>query len=218
MRTGHLSSSMRYYRNERLEEWVDAVLSCRPKDAKEIALVMRNKGHSVWITRSLAAAKKWARQQCVGGLRSGIIASGQAKRLAAEGLFVDFKPDIATWMLAPTSDIRSSNALEVVQNQYQVQGLELDFCIVCWDADLRHGNGEWKAYKISGTSWSNDKLRKVAKNGYRVILTRARKGLVIFVPPGDPAGNDETRSPQFYDSTYRFLVECGAIDVTNASF
>jgi len=217
MRMGHLSSSMRYYRNERLEEWVDAVLSCRPKDAKEIALVMRNKGHSVWITRSLAAAKKWARQQCVGGLRSGIIASGQAKRLAAEGLFVDFKPDIATWMLAPTSDIRSSNALEVVQNQYQVQGLELDFCIVCWDADLRHGNGEWKAYKISGTSWSNDKLRKVAKNGYRVILTRARKGLVIFVPPGDPAGNDETRSPQFYDSTYRFLVECGAIDVTNAS-
>jgi hypothetical protein len=213
MRTGHLSSSMRYYRNERLEEWVDAVLSCRSKDAKEIASDMQDKGHTVWITRSLAAAKQWARQHCVGGLRSGIIASGQAKRLAAEGLFVDFKPDIATWMLAPTSDIRSSNALEVVQNQYQVQGLELDFCIVCWDADLRHENGEWKAYKISGSTWANDKLREVAKNGYRVILTRARKGLVIFVPPGDQSGNDATRPPQFYDNTYRFLVQCGAVDL-----
>lgn len=213
MRTGHLSSSMRYYRNERLEEWVDAVLSCRSKDAKNIAAEMRKKGHTVWITRSLSTAKEWARKHCVGGLRSGIIASGQAKRLAAEGLFVDFKPDIATWMLAPTSDIRSSNALEVVQNQYQVQGLELDFCIVCWDADLRHDNGEWKAYKISGSNWANDKLREVAKNGYRVILTRARKGLVIFVPPGDPNGADATRSPRFYDDTYRFLVQCGAVDL-----
>jgi hypothetical protein len=217
MQTGHLSSSMRYYRNERLEEWVDAVLSCRSKDAKRIAAEMQEKGHTVWITRSLSTAKEWARKQCVGGLRSGIIASGQAKRLAAEGLFVDFKPDIATWMLAPTSDIRSSNALEVVQNQYQVQGLELDFCIVCWDADLRHYNDEWKAYKISGSSWANDKLLEVAKNGYRVILTRARKGLVIFIPSGNLHGNDSTRAPQFYDDTYRFLVRCGAVDLGKQS-
>lgn len=213
IRAGHLASSMRYYRNHKLEEWVDAVLSCRSKDAKDIAADMHKKGHNVWITRSLAAAKEWARKQCIGGLRSGIIASGQAKRLAAEGLFVDFKPDIATWMLAPTSDIRSSNALEVVQNQYQVQGLELDFCVACWDADLRHENGEWKAYKINGSSWANDKLRQVAKNGYRVILTRARKGLVIFLPTGDHSGHDTTRPPQFYDDTYRFLVGCGAVDL-----
>jgi len=213
MLTGHLSSSMRYYRNDKLEKWVDAVLSCRWKNAKTIATDMRAKGHTVWITRSLAAAKEWVRKQCNGSSRSGIIASGQAKRLAAEGLFVDFKPDIATWMLAPTSDIRSSNALEVVQNQYQVQGLELDFCIVCWDADLRHENGEWKAYKISGSSWANDKLGEVAKNGYRVILTRARKGLVIFVPLGDRSRNDHTRAPQFYDASYRSLIQCGAVDL-----
>jgi hypothetical protein len=211
--TGHLSSSMRYYRNDKLEEWVNAVLSCRWKNAKTIATDMRAKGHTVWITRSLAAAKEWVRKQCNGVLRSGIIASGQAKRLAAEGLFVDFKPDIATWMLAPTSDIRSSNALEVVQNQYQVQGLELDFCIVCWDADLRHDNGEWKAYKISGSSWANDKLGEVAKNGYRVLLTRARKGLVIFVPVGDRSRNDHTRAPEFYDASYRSLIQCGAVDL-----
>lgn len=213
MRTGHLASSMRYYRNEKLEGWADAVLSCRWKDAKDIAEHMQKKGHSVWITRSLADAKKWARERCIGGDRSGIIASGQAKRLAAEGLFVDFKPDIATWMLAPTSDIRSSNALEVVQNQYQVQGLELDFCVVCWDADLRHENGKWKAYKINGSRWVNDNLGEVARNGYRVILTRARKGLVLFVPAGDRSECDDTRRPQFYDNSYRFLIQCGAVDL-----
>ena len=145
--------------------------------------------------------------------RAGIVASGQAKRLAAEGLFVDFKPDIATWILAPNSDIRSSSALEVVQNQYQVQGLELDFCIVCWDADLRNEKGKWVSYKMSGDDWSKDKLTEIAKNGYRVILTRSRKGFVVFIPPGDPGLGDQTRKPEFYDDTYRYLKNCGAVDL-----
>lgn len=213
MTSGHLSNSMRYYRNEKLEEWVDLVLSFNPKKANAIAKAMQAKGHPVWITRSLKRAKQWAREQCIGTMRSGIIASGQAKRLAAEGLFVDFKPDIATWMLAPTSDIRSSNSLEIVQNQYQVQGLELDFCIVCWDADLRIEKGEWTAYRLNGSRWSKDPLAEVAKNGYRVILTRARKGLVIFVPMGDEGRGDVTRDPDFYNGTFRFLGECGACEL-----
>lgn len=217
LETGHLSSSMRYYRNEKLEQWIDAVLSSNAKAATVIASEMRDKGHAVWVTRSLADAKEWTRHQCAGVLRSGIIASGQAKRLAAEGLFVDFKPDIATWMLAPTNDIRSSNALEVVQNQYQVQGLELDFCIVCWDADLRYEKDRWRAYRINGSRWSNDTLCDVAKNGYRVILTRARKGLVIFVPVGDESRNDPTRDPVFYNGTFHFLRECGACALPNLS-
>ena len=98
---------------------------------------MEAHGNTIWLTRDLEAARKWVKRHCVGGQRSGLIASGQARRLAAEGLFVDHKPDIATWMLAPSSDIRSSNALETVQNQYQIQGLELDYCIVCWDAGAR---------------------------------------------------------------------------------
>ncbi len=214
LETGHLSSSMRFYRNEKLEQWVDAVLSSNATAATVIASEMRDKGHAVWVTRSLADAKEWTLQQCAGVLRSGIIASGQAKRLAAEGLFVDFKPDIATWMLAPTNDIRSSNALEVVQNQYQVQGLELDFCIVCWDADLRYEKDRWRAYKINGSRWSNDTFCDVAKNGYRVILTRARKGMVVFVPKGDQSQQDATRTPAFYDSSYDFLVKCGAVVLT----
>lgn len=212
MRTGHLSTSMRFYRNEKVEQWVDAVLSCKPELAKSVAEEMFARDHVVQITRSLAVAKNWAKRNCVGGSRAGIVASGQAKRLAAEGLFVDFKPDIATWMLAPNSDVRSSNALEVVQNQYQVQGLELDFCVVCWDADLRNERGKWSAYKMSGADWSKDNLIEVAKNGYRVILTRSRKGFVIFIPQGDPEQGDQTRNPEFYDCTYRYLKDCGAVD------
>lgn len=217
MQTGHLSTSMRFYRNEKVEQWVDAVLSCRSEVAKSVAAEMLVKGNTVQVTRSLVVAKNWARGNCVGGSRAGIVASGQAKRLAAEGLFVDFKPDIATWILAPNSDIRSSNALEVVQNQYQVQGLELDFCIVCWDADLRIEKGKWVSYKMSGDDWSKDKLTEVARNGYRVILTRSRKGFVVFIPQGDPSHGDQTRKPEFYDATYRYLISCGAVDLTAES-
>jgi DUF2075 family protein len=112
-------------------------------------------------------------------------------------------------MLAPGSDIRSSNALETVQNQYQIQGLELDFCIVCWDADLRREGNQWRAFKISGTDWQKDNLLEIAKNGYRVILTRARKGMVIFVPRGDTSGEDPTRKPAFYDGVCDYLGSCG---------
>ena len=170
---------------------------------------MEAHGNTIWLTRDLSTAKKWARINSVAGQRCGLIASGQARRLASEGLFVDYKPDIATWMLAPSTDIRSSNALETVQNQYQIQGLELDYCIVCWDADLRRESGDWFAYKLSGDDWQKDKLIDVAKNGYRVLLTRARKGMVIFVQNGDRTGEDQTRSAAFYDGVAKFLSECG---------
>jgi len=167
-------------------------------------------GNIVWITRNLILARQWAKSRTIGSQRAGLIASGQARRLAAEGLFVDYKPDIATWMLAPSTDVRSSNALETVQNQYQVQGLELDHCIVCWDADLRREAGNWAAYKLSGSDWNRDKLIEVALNSYRVLLTRARKGMVVFVPTGDLTGIDKTRHVDFYDGVWKFLLECGA--------
>lgn len=209
MRHGHLQQSMRYYRNSVMEEWAGAVLNGSAVAARALVVQMEEKGNSIWLTRDLAAAKRWARRNAVAGQRSGMIASGQARRLAAEGLFVDYKPDIATWMLAPSTDIRSSNALETVQNQYQIQGLELDYCIVCWDADLRRDSADWLAFKLSGEDWQRDKLVDVAKNGYRVLLTRARKGMVIFVPTGDLAGEDETRRVEFYDEVAKFLGDCG---------
>ena len=207
---GHLRQSMRFYRNSAVEEWVAALLEGSIAVAVSHAAALAKHGNSIFLTRDLAAARRWAKRFAVGGQRAGIIASGQARRLAAEGLFVDHKPDIATWMLAPSSDIRSSNALETVQNQYQIQGLELDYCIVCWDADLRHNGFDWQAHKLSGSDWQNDSLLDVAKNGYRVILTRARKGMVIFVPTGDRSGQDKTRHVDYYDGVWEFLKKCGA--------
>lgn len=210
LRTGHLSHSMRFYRNKGVEKWAHAVLEDNVPDAARIARDLARDRHTLWMTRELAAAREWAREQRVGEERAGLIASGQARRLAAEGLFVTLKPPIAHWMLAPTGDIRSSNMLEAVQNQYQVQGLELDYTIVCWDADLRRAEGGWSAHKISGAGWQRDKALDMAKNGYRVLLTRARKGMIIFVPCGDDSGEDETRSPEFYDGIAEYLMECGA--------
>ena len=207
---GHLDQSMRYYRNKNVEEWAGAVLANNPAGARALASEMDAEGGTVWLTRSLDAARKWARTRRVGNQRAGLIASGQARRLAAEGLFVDYKPSIANWMLAPSSDVRSSNALETVQNQYQIQGLELDYSIVCWDADLRRSGGRWAAFKLSGSDWRKDELLDVAKNGYRVLLTRARKGMVIFLPSGDSLGDDPTRDPAFYDGVYDYLLSCGA--------
>jgi len=212
LKHGHLRQSMRYYRNSAVEEWAGAVLEGDGDRAKATNF---EETDTVWLTRSLETARRWARSRAIGGQRSGLIGSGQARRLAAEGLFVDYKPDIATWMLAPSADIRSSNALETVQNQYQIQGLELDYCIVCWDADLRRERDKWVAYKMSGSDWQRDSLIEIAKNGYRVLLTRARKGMVIFVPTGDRSGADATRNVDFYDGVWEFLKTCGAKELTS---
>ena len=100
-----------------------------------------------------------------------------------------------------------------VWNQYQVQGLEMEYCIVCWDADLRREGDGWSAFKLSGSDWRHDRLIAVAKNGYRVLLTRARKGMVLFVPRGDVTGRDSSRHVDYYNSIAAFLSSCGARDL-----
>jgi len=108
--------------------------------------------------------------------------------------------------------------LETVQNQFQIQGLELDYTIVCWDADLRIDKDIWSCYNISGGKWQNQRKESSLverKNGYRVLLTRARKGMVIFVPEGDKSNplEDQTRNPEYYDGIYNYLVKCGAMSI-----
>lgn len=215
LETGHLPHSMRYYRNGDLEHWSDHVLGERIEAAERLAHDLDARGDTVWLTRSLSTARRWVRDRRVGEERAGIIASGQARRLAAEGLFVDLRPDIADWMLAPDGDVRSANMLETVQNQYQVQGLELDYTLVCWDCDLRRGPDGWSAWKMSGSGWQRDRGLSIAKNGYRVLLTRARKGMVVFVPRGDESGEDATRSTNVYDEIAKYLTSCGARTLAN---
>lgn len=117
-------------------------------------------------------------------------------------------------MLAPSGDVRSANMLETVQDQYQIQGLELDYTLVCWDGDLRRSALGWSAWKMSGANWQRDKELSVAKNSYRVLLTRARKGMVVFVPHGDTTGDDPTRPPAMYDAIAEYLIGCGARELT----
>lgn len=214
---GHLRQSLRFYRNSKVEEWVGFVMAGDDAMARAIACELDENESTVFITRNLNEAKAWARARTTGNFRCGLISSSQARRLAAEGIFVDYKPSITDWMLAPSTDIRSSNALETVQNQFQVQGLELDYCILCWDVDLRREKNQWTAYKLSGTTWKKDAGDEVAKNRYRVLLTRPRRGLVIFVPTGDLRNFDETRRSKHYDEIFDFLVSCGALPLPSGS-
>lgn len=210
LKAGHLKQSLRYYRNTRIEEWVAAVLEGDAQLARRVARTFAA-ADTVWLTRSLHDAKSWIRNHRVGEQRGGIVGSGNGGRLAAEGLFVGLKPSIADWMLKPDGDIRSSNMLETIQNQYQIQGLEIDWALVCWDLDLRRTANGWAAHKLSGTKWqAKPASLEVAKNGYRVLLTRARKGMAIFVPAGDVTGIDETRPVSDYDGIADFLLRCGA--------
>ena len=135
-------------------------------------------------------------------------------RLKPEGIYIKAKIDPANWFLNGKEDIRSSYYLEDVATEFDIQGLELDWTGVCWDADLRMEPTGWSAYSFKGTKWQtirDDYRRMYLANAYRVLLTRARQGMVIFIPKGD--ARDHTRDPQFYDLTYEFLKKCGLRDL-----
>ena len=210
----HLFQSMRDQRtsNGDIEQWAHWVMTNCPNKAAEKAQILSDRS-AIFFTRSIRVAKQWANRRRIGEERCGLIGSGQGRRLKAEGIFVDEKADIVQWMMAPSGDVRSSNMLEQTQNQYQIQGLEIDYAIVCWDADLRRDNDSWVCFNLCGADWRqsrNDNETTLRCNSYRVLLTRSRKGMVIFVPKGDLTGEDKTRSPAFYDGIANYLTQCGA--------
>lgn len=140
----------------------------------------------------------------------GLLASSNGIRLKAEGIFVKNKIDPAKWFLSGADDIRSAEFLEDVATEFDVQGLELDWCVVAWDADYRFNAQAFEHWQFVGTKWQKRSQlvrQKYLENAYRVLLTRARQGMVIFVPKGDKS--DETRDPNFYDHTYKYLIDCG---------
>ena len=212
---GHLSDSMRYYRNQEIENWIHFLMTNEPEQAKKVSNQLDIEDR-ILISRSIDNARKYVREKTFGSERMGLLASSGGKRLVGEGIYVIPKAEtkIPQWMLTSTDDIRSSNLLDSAVTEFKIQGLEIDYSIVCWDADLRIENGIWKCYRIAGKGWQNyDAHLTPRKNAYRVLLTRARKGMVIYVPEGDKTGLDPSRNPEFYDSVYDYLIDCGAVSI-----
>ena len=168
------------------------------------------KDYPIFLTREIGQVREWLRKKATGSERYGIVASSGAIRLKPEGINVKAGIDPVTWFLNYKDDIRSSYYLEDVATEFDIQGLELDWIGIIWDADFRREGNDWGLYAFKGTRWQNvnDQYRHVyLANAYRVLLTRARQGMVLFVPKGDV--KDFTRPPEFYDETYDFLSSCG---------
>lgn len=214
----HLKMSMRSFRSEKVSIFVNQLLALQKEEAAATLKELEN--YPIVMTRSLETAKNWLRKHNRGSERMGILASSKAERLKAISINVRFKPDFVHWFLEDDSDIRSSNALEDTLTEFEVQGLEIDWSCVAWDADLRLNKNEnlWQHYQLrSGTKWQNihkPQNREYQINAYRVLLTRTRQGMVIVVPYGDN-GNppDETRKPEWYDGIYNYLKEIGIEEI-----
>jgi len=168
----------------------------------------------VVITRDLNKAKAWVKEKCQGTTRYGLLASSSALRLKAEGIFVKNDVSVADWFLNDKNDIRSSYFLEDVVSEFDIQGLELDYSIVAWDANFRFEDGKWTYNSFSGNGWSNinsEERKLYLKNAYRVLLTRARQGMVVFVPNG--SDEDHTRKREYYDQTFEYLKGLGVVEI-----
>lgn len=205
----HLAVSMRSFRAEHLSSFVKAVLDCETEHARELLSRIRDR-YPLVMTRSLDRAKRWVRDQARGSERFGLVASSKAMRLKPHAIDIRVTVDPVHWFLNDRKDTRSSYYLEDAATEFQVQGLELDWAVVTWDADLRRNGEAWSYHDFRGTTWCNIKKadnRAYLLNAYRVLLTRARQGMVLFVPCGD--ASDPTRVAQHYDPTFEYLAGLG---------
>jgi hypothetical protein len=209
----HLSVCIRSFRSEKVSAFVKAVLDCDSDEAKRLYSDIKDV-YPIVITRHISRAKTWLRSKARGSERYGLVASSGAIRLKPFAINVKNSIDPRKWFLNGTNDIRSSYFLEDVATEFDIQGLELDWTCVAWDADLRHNGTSWQFKLFRGTRWQGIKdseAQRYLKNAYRVLLTRARQGMVIFVPDGDH--EDITRQPQFYDKTFHYLRSLGIVEL-----
>ncbi len=205
----HLSVSMRAFRSEKLSSFVKALLDIERGMAREL-LRQVSERYPMVVTRNLDAAKVWIRTHARGSERYGLVASSEGQRLKPHAVDVRVNADPVHWFLNGADDTRSSFYMEDVATEYQIQGLELDWICVAWDADLRFDGRAWQHRSFNAKGWQKIKAsarQQYLVNAYRVLLTRARQGMVIFVPPGD--ADDPTRLPEYYDATYAYLREVG---------
>jgi hypothetical protein len=209
----HLAVSMRSFRAENVSAFVKALLDCEKEEAKKAFADLAAR-YPIAITRDLNVAKQWIRSRARGTERYGLVASSKAMRLKPHAIDIRVSVDPVHYFLNEKDDTRSSYYLEDAATEFQVQGLELDWVCVNWDGDFRFTGSDWSYHDFRGNRWcniANPDNRVYLRNAYRVLLTRARQGMVVFVPVGD--ANDATRSPAFYNSTFNYLRELGIPEI-----
>jgi DUF2075 family protein len=184
-------------------------LNFTTNDAKDI-LASDLKDYPIHLTRNFTTLKDWLKQRQRGTRRIGILASSGARRIKPYGFDVTNQNKVEYWFLNPQDDVRSSYYLEDIATEFEVQGLELDWTGVCWGRDLRINGRDWEYKRFKGTKWENvhaEDAQNFLINKYRVLLTRAREGFIIWVPPGNPT--DPTRASDIYNPIYEYLLSCG---------
>lgn len=209
----HLSVSMRSYRAENVALFIKQLLDLETQKASETLKLISDK-YPIVITRNIESSKNWLKEKARGSERYGIVVSSQAYRLKPLAIDVRVETDPVHWFLGKKNDVRSSYYLEDVATEFQVQGLELDWACVTWDGDFRYSENEWKTFSFVGNKWQNinkEERKLYLKNAYRVLLTRARQGMVIVVPEGNI--EDHTRQPEYYNSTYEYFKRIGLKEI-----
>jgi hypothetical protein len=217
----HLAVSMRSFRAERQANWVEHVLHFQVEDAQKEYSSLTSK-YPIVLTRDINKAKDWLKQHARGSERYGMIVSSKAARLRPLAIDIKRKIDVVNWFLADRDNVSSSYFLEDTATEFDIQGLELDWTCVVWDGDLRYHNKKWTHHQFTSTKWNDirqEQDQEYQENAYRVLLTRARQGMVICVPEGnnkrDAAGEyeDKSRKPEIYDSTYEYLKSIGIKEI-----
>lgn len=205
----HLAVSMRSFRAESLSKFVHCVLDRDVPQARALYQSFSDK-YPVVLTRNLDKAKAWLEEKARGSERYGMVVSSQAYRLKPLAIDVRLQPDIESWFLADKTDVRSSLFLEDVATEFDIQGLELDWTCLVWDGDFRYTPSGWDHNAFRGSKWQKIRQAEAKSyqlNAYRVLMTRARQGMIICVPEGKR--EDHTRQPEFYDGTYQYLKSLG---------
>ena len=207
----HLGVSLRSFRSEKLAEFVKLLLDNEPSAAAAVYSEL-SIHYPIILTRDLDKAKEWIRKKARGTERYGLLASSEGKRLRGIGIWVPSVINHVGWFLNEKDNVDSSYFFEVAASEFKVQGLEIDYSILAWDADLRRSGKGFDYFKFRGTRWNhvnNMQQQKYLKNAYRVLMTRARQGMIIFVPSGTDPEDDPTRDSAFYDDIYKYLRSCG---------
>lgn len=222
----HLGVSLRSFRAEKLSAFVHSLLAVDGNASSIYKEIKDN--YPIVLARDMEKAKRWIHEKARGNERTGVLITKESARYKPLGIHVLPSDDdnAVHWFLEDITDTRSSNYLEDAATEIQVQGLELEYTCVLWDADMRFEDGKWHFYtfnrkwnKLEAVSESKQDRMKYMLNAYRVLMTRARSGMVICVPEGNAHKTengfweDETRLPEYYDGTYNYLKSLGIAEI-----